>query len=843
MSKYIWDNSEYSIDEITEAANKANLSVDEYISTNNIQVVDDEVKEEQQTEEVITDPPKATEPEKAEVVKEIETPPFVPHPDGDAYYDKLPMMDKEKAAYMDWKSKNKPKEIKPAYQGAPPVDISEGIATKININGKIEEFEEEVSEDFEYVSADPETYKLITEAEERKAKGEDKQFITASDGKQVEVTSITEDGGFLEKYYPGRFYSEMPKMGGYGMGDPKLYDREQQDIFGQDKSVDASEFITPIQNELTRRSAAQLRNKLKGDESTYVEMNLAALDNYGQGDVNATNLKEYYKTGTLTRDAYNKIERAKNKFDFGTYKKSEKEIFDKYKSTGIFDKEAFLRLAANAGDYAYDDQGNLIGVSLPTTEEPIAPMQEGQLGFDKGDVEIINQKTEEYHQKAPTVEVLLEARNNAFFELLAIDKEIAQSVKLGTEPEARGVVENIINMLSGDALTGDQVKLAAQAGDEGSYVGKNIMKIMSKDPLAVRHNEKLIEVLSLDRAIKLNSNLMTIEEEGNISKFTRDFQEVMTGTSSVPGELGGGYMTAGYSPESAAAYYSDVMREAGLQVDQDIVDKDINNSSIDELVVEGAANIAPLLMAIRGAKAIQVTTKGGSVYGVKPALQYIDKVFKGFSKGKGTATTKVMNLLNGISKEVVTIAAANEFQETVFNTQKLPLTDAVIFGTGNSFVAGASKYMATKYIPYFSEFARTRMGVVANGAGKLVAGGVSATAIGKSAELINASASYWATGDEVAFDKAMEHITSLNQLTADVVLFTALGMRGEAVTEVKNRILALDSRSPLTVNAAKTLGIKEFSSPKEVAEALDAKMKELGVDKMNSAQMLSLIHI
>ena len=541
----------------------------------------------------------------------------------------------------------------------------------------------------------------------------------------MEVTSINEDAGFLEKYYPGRFYSGPIRYDG---GDPKLYDREQQDIFGRDKSVDPSEFITPIQNELTRREAAKLRSKLKGDENTYVETNLDALSNYGQGDVNALNLKTYYETkartgvGELTNDALNKIERARKKFDFGTYKKSEKEIYDKYKSTGILDKEAFLRLAANAGDYAYDDQGNLVGVSVPTTEEPIAPMQEGQLGLDKGDVEIINQKTQEYHQKAATVDVLIDARNTAYFELLAIDKEIAQSVKLGTEPEARGVVENIINMLSSDALTGDQVKAAAQAGEEESYVGKNIMKIMSKDPLAVRHNEKLIQLLSLDRAIKLNSNLMTIEEEGNISKFTRDFQEVMLGTSSVPGELGGGYMTAGYSPESAAAVYSDVMREAGLQVDQDIVDKDINNSSIDELVVEGAANIAPLLMAIRGAKSIQVTTKGGAVYGVKPALQYLDKVFKGLSKGKGTATTKVMNLLKGGVKEVVTIAAANEFQATVFNTQKLPLHQAVVFGFGNSFTAGASKYIATKYIPYFSEFARTRLGIGVNAAGKMVAG-------------------------------------------------------------------------------------------------------------------------
>ena len=85
----------------------------------------------------------------------------------------------------------------------------------------------------------------------------------------------------------------------------------------------------------------------------------------------------------------------------------------------------------------------------------------------------------------------------------------------------------------------------------------------------------------------------------------------------------------------------------------------------------------------------------------------------------------------------------------------------------------------------------------------------------------------------------MEHITSLDQLTADLVLFTGLSMRGEAVTEVKNRILAIETRSPLTVNASKILGVKEFSSPKEVAEALDAKMKELGVDKMNSAQMNS----
>ena len=822
MSKYIWDNSEYSLDEITEAAGTANLGIDEYISKYNIEVVDEE---EDKTEEIITDPPKAKAVEKAEVVEEIKTPSFVPHPDGDAYYEKLPMMDREKVAYMDWKAKNKPEEIKPAFKGAPLVDVSEGIATKININGKIEEFEDEVTDDFEYTSSNPDVYKLITTAEEKEAKGE------GEDDSKFQTISISEDVNFLEKYYPGRFYSGPLVMDG---GDPKLYDREQKDIFGKDKSIDASEFIKPIKDELLKREAAKLRNKLKGDESSYVETNIAALDNYGQDDINGTNLKEWYKTGTLTKDAYDQVENKKKSFDKGVFKSSEKELFEKYKTTGEFDTESFLRLKANAGDYAYDAQGNLIGVSV-TEGEPIAPMKEGDLGFEQGDIDLINQKTQEYQQKAATVDVLIEARNNAYFELLATDKQIADAVKQGKGPEAQGVVENILNFLSGDALVGDQVQAAARAAEEGSYVGKNILKIASKDPLAQQHNNKLIEVLALDRAIKLNSNLMTIEEEGNISKFTREFQEVMTGTSAAPyGELG----NIKSAPSVAASYYSDVMSEAGLQVDKDIVEKDINNSGIDELIVTGGANIAPLLMAIRGAKGVNVKFNN-KVYGVKPALKAIDKVFTGFTKGKGTSTTKVMNLVKGITKEVVTIGAANEFQETVFNTQKLPLTDAVIFGAGNSFVAGASKYVATKYIPYFSEFARTRMGVAVNGAGKLVAGGVSATAIGKSAELINASANYWSTGDEEAFDQAMEHLTSIDQLTADVVLFTALGMRGEAVTEVKNRILAIDGRSPLTVNASKTLGVKEFSSPKEVAEALDTKMKELGVDKMNSAQMNS----
>ena len=74
--------------------------------------------------------------------------------------------------------------------------------------------------------------------------------------------------------------------------------------------------------------------------------------------------------------------------------------------------------------------------------------------------------------------------------------------------------------------------------------------------------------------------------------------------------------------------------------------------------------------------------------------------------GKSPTAKKFYNLANGIVKEVITIGAANEFQDKVFNQEKMPITDAVIFGAGNSTVAGMSKYMATKFIPILSPFAK-----------------------------------------------------------------------------------------------------------------------------------------
>ena len=190
MSKYILNGTEYTLDDITKFANDLEISVEEYISDNGIEVVEDI----QEPEEVISDPPKASASEKAEVVEEIKTPEFTPHPDGDAYYEALAkgpygILNKEVADYAAWKAKNKPgskaidvanelrnapeREAKADY--SPPTyedgkinyaklrsdDFEKGyksidVKPKINVNGKIEEFEEEVPEDFEYVSANPE---------------------------------------------------------------------------------------------------------------------------------------------------------------------------------------------------------------------------------------------------------------------------------------------------------------------------------------------------------------------------------------------------------------------------------------------------------------------------------------------------------------------------------------------------------------------------------------------------------------------------------------------------------------------------------------------------------------
>ncbi|MAO20984.1 MAG: hypothetical protein CMJ25_09565, partial [Phycisphaerae bacterium] len=836
---YIIDGEEISLSEVQEAATASEMKIEEYISGVGAQLKTEEVSEKKEEVVVEDAAPATTEKEAATELfsepgsSDSETdsnPPFIPHPDGEVYYEKLPMMDREKVAYTEWKENNKPKEDEPtpAYKGAPLVDVTEGVNTKLDINlteGDEANFETEVKEDFKYTPDNPELYKVIVESEKRKSEGEDKTYIGG-----YEVDFMGEGVSELNKYYPGRFKSHSVQAGSAGLV-TTIYDTQQKDIFGNDKSIDPETFLTPIRDERIKMEGAKLRSKLKAPESDFVELNIESLSNFDLYDQDGKDLKTFYAEGYLTPSAQKYIDNKIKRFDQGYVTKAEKDIYDLYKETGKIDKENLLRLRANAGDRAYDKNGNLIGVSV---EEPIAPIKEGDLNLTEGEAEEVNQRTLELQEKAPTAEVLLNARNNVFFELLAVDKNISENAKEVIDGN-KGIFNDFLNWLSGDELTDKATNQASFAGYKGDYIGKNITKIMSKHPLAQLHNDKLMELLSLDRAIKLNSNLMTIEEGNSIAgRFTSSFQKGITGIDTYFGSVPG----VDAQPYKVAEYYANVMESTGLKVDQDILDKDINNSSALELGSDVVGNITPLLMSIAIAKkpGIKMNNK---MYGVKPALNRINAYFRGAGMGKSQVVKKGLNLMNGISKEIVTIAAANEMGVALWNGEKLPLTDAVIFGAGNSVSAGMQKYAAMKYLPYFSEFTRTRMGIGFNASGKMVVGGVTATAIGKSAQGINAAASYWATGDEKAFHQAMKEIKDIDALTGDLVGFTMLGMRGNVVKEVRNRVLALDSRSPRTVAASKTLGVKEFSSPKEIAEALDAKMKELGVNKMNSIQMNS----
>ncbi len=815
MSKYILNGTEYALDDITKFANDLEISVEEYISDNEIQVVDDVIEE----QVIDTDPPKKE-------VEVEEKPKFIPHPDGDDYYKSLAqdqsrggMMNKEVLDYEQWKLDNPTTKVDPVTN-IPITPVEAPTINKVDfqaaIKGPQSFFEEEVSEDFEYVSNNPELDKLIKEKEARE-KEQPEQV-------DLETVSINPDVEELNKYYPGRFKSSRRVL---DVVELEVLDTEDLDFRGQPKVVDAENFLYPIRNEINKKEAAVLRNTLKGEEDSYVDLNLNALTNFGQDDVNNFNLQEYYKNGNLTSSARDKIEKAKSKFDRGVYKMVEKDVYNKYKQTGEFDTESFLRAKAGAGDKVFDAEGNLIGMSINADPAP-APMKAGDLGLSEGDVTEINEKTKEFQEKSPTADMLIEARNQTFFELLAIDKNIAKN-KEAIEQGNEGVLNNILSFFTGD--TDDQINKISQAAYEDSYVGKNINKIMSKHPLAAQHNEKLIQLLALDRAIKLNSNLLTVDAENLVGTYASQLREGLTGID---------YENNFTTPRKAAKSFSTALQDAGLVVDEDIVENSIENSALAG-GTEVLANITPLLMSIRGAKSMKIGGfKGGkglggkfntkTEYGVKPALKYIDNAFKNLSANKGKGVTKVLNVLKGISKEVVTIAAANEFNETVFNQEKMPLKDAVVFGAGNSAVAGMSKYIATKYIKHFSEFTRTKLGVVVNGTGKLVAGGASATAIGKAAQTVDAATNYLMTGDEVAFKDAMKHVTDIDALTHDLIAFTALGMRGEAVTEVKNRLLAIENRNPRTVAAGKLLGIKEFSTPKEIAEALDKKIKESGID-------------
>ena len=795
-----------------------------------------------------------TKPKKEEVVKtddvelvgevvpiKEEEKAFTPNPEGEAYYERLKardgMMNAEVAAYENWKTENKSeiKEVKEVKKdkttGLPVVDVSEGVNSdySLEINESNPLFNKDVSEDFVYVPKNKAVNDLILKSD------------SLNKDTELDINSI-------EYYYPGRFEMKVENRGDDDIQIPTkvYYDTEETNFFGGPKEVDIQEFLGPIEKERRNKESQKLQNSYKGDVNAFVESEL---------EVSSTadkDLKEFYKvgvrgfTGELTDNAEKIISSTKKRFDKDQFLMSEREIFNEYKKTGKIPIEKTLRNKANAGEKAYDQDGNLIGVKLG--EEPITKMIVGQNGLDKDDITLVQDKANELQEKTPTVDKLKEIRNNLFFDQMVLGREIG--TKKGKVLETEGLMNTLvrdreqINEITGsrgvlglfesDATAKEATSIATSFGEEGFMIG-SLKKIKSNDPTALQYNENLIQLLAVDRAIKLNSNLMTATEESNASRVAnRLYTGLFNAGVSTSTDEEGRSVRGGNTITQEALAYSNVLRDAGLVVDEDILNEDINQTSFGEGALDIATDMAPLLLSIAATKKMSVGF-GGKTYGVKPALSKMDVIARTLGKGKSPALQKTIKLINGAAKEVVTIGAANEFMYNVFNGHKMPIQDAVVFGMGNSIVAGMSKYMLGKTIPYLSKYTKTKFGIGATVPLRLATGGVTATSIGKANEGIQLNVNYWlGNSTEEEYDKGLEHLMDIQSWGQEIVAFTALGVRGEVFSDAKRRILDVDSRSKMTISAAKELGIKEFSTDKEIIDAKNKKLKEQGIAVVQS---------
>ena len=781
-----------------------------------------------------------------------ETEVFTPNPEGEVYYERLKarygMMNAEVAAYENWKNKNKSK-IKEVEYGKfdpstskPLVDVSEGVeldyGLKINEDNPL--FDKEISESFVYTPENKEINELIEKSD------------SINKNKNIDPNSI-------EYYYGDRFTKEM----GYGDGDVKnkivYLDNEQTNFYGGPKEVDIQAFLEPIQKERRNKEAQKLKNSFKGDVNSFVEDELDVSEDVDK------ELKTFYETGKMSRNDLNHINKLEENFKKGSiynlpgnYFSQEdiKALHESYKKDGEINKEVYLRKKANAGDKAYDAEGNLIGVDFKTGKPGPEPIAAGQNGLNDNDADRVNELTTSFQEKTPTVEKLKDIRNNLFFKQIALGREISvNKQEVLSTTEGGGVMNKLvrikddINEITGgggilglfqaDVTTEEATSRAAFLGKEG-FTGNTLKKIKSTNPLALQYNENLIELLAVDRAIKLNSNLMTATEESNISRIAnRLYTGVFSAGVSTSTDEEGKSIRGGNTVTQEALAYSNVLRDAGLVVNEDVLNEDINQTSFGEGALDIATDMAPLLLSIAATKKMTVGF-GNKTYGVKPVLNRMDAIAKKLGKGKSPALQKTFNLVNGAAKEIVTIGSANEFMYDVFNGHKMPIQDAVVFGMGNSIVAGMSKYMLGKTIPYLSKYSKTKFGIGANVPLRLATGGVTATSIGKANEAVQLNANYWlGNSTDLEYEEGLKHLTDIQSWGQEIVAFTALGVRGEIFSDAKRRILDIDSRSKITIDAAKTLGIKEFSTEKEIVDAVAAKTKELGVDKMNFTQINS----
>ena len=822
---YILDGVELTYDQVNANAEQADMDFTEYVIQNGIQKKEKEKPEKVEQEQDIVKIQEWNPTESAE------------------YYESLPMMDKDYAAYQDWKEKN-------ARQ------LAKDEANEVGINLSTED--PSVTSKFETTTKpylerkrQEEVYDIVQETsfeefnEQYKPKNKKvEENLNVLDNVKPEVSEsgfkivgigagstgdikqdIYSDNDDVKNYAVATLFPETyeVKGGGYDF-DSRLLKKDRLTGF---VSENPDEVLRPIIEADISRGGEQVRYTVNKQTKRNQEQEYEFIEGQLMNLKTTPEILEFYKDPTKVVG----FEELKKGFDKGRFTKDQREIYEEYKATGSVSPETaekYNRKKLNLGEKLFDEKGDLININYSAEE-----------GFSKEESDAINDKAKKYQEKAPTVEELKKQMSRIYYELMYVDKKIANNKQSLIDNATGGIISGPMQtardfISGGETLTNPINATDFALNNELSF---NSGKIAGTHPLAVQHNELIIELMALNQALKLNSNLMTIEEDDTFRFAKQAAAGIFLGGDVT--SLGGpdDYYGIG-STEKAAGTLKTVFESAGLELDPTVMSEyDVNELSIGEKAVDVTANMMPLLYSIAAAKGTKVKMQNGKSYGLKPTLDKLDAYNRLRNRGRGPVITKVNNLLNGIAKEILTFAAANEYMTGLLNQEETPMQDAVFFGFGNSTAAGVSKFLATKYMPFFSKFARTKLGVGLSAAGRPIVGGVTATTVGKFAEAGNLAIQYFNGADDQTIEQGLEHLTEINNWYADIVAFTALGIRGNIYNETRNNILAVDTRSQRTIDAAKQLGIKEFSSNINIDKALQGKLKELGVDKMNLAQM------
>ncbi|OUV76301.1 MAG: hypothetical protein CBC83_00685, partial [Flavobacteriales bacterium TMED123] len=505
------------------------------------------------------------------------------------------------------------------------------------------------------------------------------------------------------------------------------------------------------------------------------------------------------------------VDEAKKYQDFIT--KADKELDD-------------LKKTFNLGERIYDTEtGTLIDINNAS---------EGQIESDKAITD--RAKSILNFEQRPTVDYLEDLRRKKFYQLKGLYSEMA-GLSEDLEATSLGSGFDI-----GGRSKADYARYIDYFNKTG-VVPKGLSKIFSEvkegredDPsalaLAEKHDSILDDLAVLNRAIKLNVNALKAEET-DFYDYTQIVGDIIgTENWSEVGEVLG----AGKNPEMLAANTASVIKASGLEVNQEVLDRDINKESTGEFLVEGTAPLLKMVGAFAAARVVP---------GVAPTLKYLKGPYaevwkKSFKGGKSAIYNKAIDFLIGGSSEVIKANIANKFLEAS-GEEKMPLSHAFFFGNSNVLIEKVSKKLLTNYIPVASEIFRafSTTPVVKTVAGAAVAGTIPTT-ISKAIQAGEVIVGDWNDPKEKEELEAIySQLTSPRQWAKEIIQFGALHVGGRPVKAVQNLVQGMKTNTALTRSAGKALGLKGVNSYEAIDTAYEKKLKELENNKELSKDELN----